>query len=346
MQNYHEHSDFTYFNITISNQQDKTFTILAETTQYNTQSIVRDTTDRVLSIERLNIPTSSVPLFVARPIVGYNPLDPRLIQSISLSYNGEISTFNLKYIPIGTINTLGYWHVFSYDNFARMVNETLKECLVDLATKTTLPINIEAPYIIFNKESQLFSLIVQKVNYNTDLINYVKITCNAYFQQKFDAFPFAQNSSTGGSPNNPELFQYLVFDTYENTFNTDYFKMTQNYNILSEWNSLRAIRIKSNLPIESEFIESRLVSTGQTNSENILKDFTINYNEFSSTGRTEVVYSTRDREYLSLLPNQSITNIYIKIFWIDELGQSNELKLQSYETAIIKLLVKRKDMMF
>jgi hypothetical protein len=343
MNNYHTHEDFTYFNVSITNQQNETFAIVAESTQYNTRPIVRDTTNKVISIERINIPTSTIPIFVARLIEPFDPLNPRLIQKIGLEYNGFLSEFNIKFISTGTPNTLGYFHVFTYDIYAKMVNETLEECLTDLGTQTALPIGIEAPYFVFNKESQYFSLVAQKTNYDTDLPNYVKILSNGYFQQKLDGFVFKQQSIVNISPDNVNLFQYLIFDTKDNTYNTNYYKMTQNYNILSEWNSLRAIRIKSNLPINNEFIPLSYAG-GQTNSENILKDFTVNYSEFSSVGRTEIVYATNDREYLSLIPHSIITNIYIKVFWIDELGQSNELKLGVFETVNIKFLVKDKDM--
>ncbi len=353
MNNYHEHQDFQYFNISISNTDNIQFRAQAETFKYNDRPLVRDTTNKVLSIERVNIPTSSIPIFISRPLDENDFIDPRLDMKLSLSFSNITVEKNLAYITSSDIGTVSYWWVFTYSIFVKMVNTTFQEIFSELSGLIGLPMGSSPPYIEFDEESQLFSLVAQKAFYDTSLPIRIKIGANAFFQQKLDALVGKFFNLGFTNPANI-IYEYDISDLKNNSDTIiglgDVFRMTQNYNILSKWNSLKAIRIVSNLPVANEFVDGTYkqnsTDAGKTLSQNIIKDFTINYNEFSSTGRTEVVYSQGERIYLHLLPNHQIQNIFLKIFWIDETGNSIPLVLAPYETALIKFLVKNKDMMF
>lgn len=351
--NYHEHSDFIYFNINISNQSgdDQPIFQLAQLTKYNEKAIVRDTTDKCLSIERLTIPTSGIPLWYAEPLDETDP-NSLLKFTIGLEYNGFFVSKNLKYFPDTDYPNPIYWYGYTYSQFIFMVNETLKEVFVDLALLTSLPVNSVPPFFLFDPKSQTISLIAQKLFYDTKtLVNPIKIWVNSYLQDKFEGIEVAFFDIFNAIPNNNKLAYFAVFNKSNNDWssNDDYYEMIGDYNVLNRWNSLRAIVIKSNLPIENEYVDvnySKSATQTNTTSENILRDFTINYGEFSSVGRTTVDYAVQDRIYISLIPHAQIQNIYVQIYWIDQKGIPKPLYLRGSETASIKFLVKRKDMQF
>lgn len=351
--NYHEHSDFIYFNINISNQSGDNQPIfqLAQLTKYNDKAIVRDTTDKCLSIERISIPLGAIPLWYAEPL-NENDVNSLLKYKIGLEYDGFFLSKNFKYFPTTEFPNNDYWYGFTYSKFIYLINETLKEIFNDLSLLTTLPINSVPPFFIFDAKSQTISLIAQKLFYDTKtLLNPIKIWLNSYLQDKLEGIELDFFDELNPIPNNDKLANLAVYNKYNNEWalNNEYYEMVVDYNILNRWNVLKAIQIKSNLPIENEYVDvnynkSSLQTT--TNSENILRDFTINYSEFSSTGRTTVEYAVQDRIYISLIPHNQIQNIFIQIYWIDQVGKSRPLFLLNSETASIKFLVKRKDMQF
>lgn len=348
---YHEHSDYTYFNISISNQSGDNQPIFqeAQLTKYNDKAIIRDTTDRVLSIERLSIPTSGIPLWYVEPIDDKNPLS-KLKFTVGLEYNGVFYSENLLYFPNEDFTSPFYWYNFTYSEFFYSINKTLEAVFTQLGTLTTLPPTAEPPFFIFDAKSQTISLIAQKLIYDTkNLTTPILIWVNSYTQDKLEGIGLEFFDNVNPIPNNNKLAYFSVYNKYINTFDNDYYEMVGDYNVLNRWNTLRAIQIKSNLPIQNEYVDvnySKTATQTITQSENILRDFTINYSEFSSVGRTTVEYSVQDRIYISLIPHHQIQNIFVQIYWIDQKGNSIPLFLRGEETASIKFLVKRKDMMF
>lgn len=342
---YHDHGDFLYFNVVINNSEDKIFKE-AKYTKYNTQPIVEDTTEKVLSLERISIPLDTVPLWYARPLDENDP-SSRMSYSIGLEYNNIFVQKNLLYFPNTDPDTLYYWYHYTYSEFFYSLNETVKECFNELSTLTTLPLDMETPKFLFNSTTQQISLIAQKSYYETkNLINPVKIWINNDTLSKIDGIALEFVDVLDARFSNNKIGYFSIHDKYDNTYETDYFEMKSDYNILSRFNTLRGIRIKSNLPVRNEFIESDYSVENQgTTSENILRDLIINYTEFSSVARTSIEYSTPDRIYLALSNHSKIQNVNIEVYWVDELGRSLPLYISSGQVKI-KFCIKRKDMMF
>lgn len=344
---YHDHGDYQYFNIIINNNEDAIFKE-AKITKINNQPIVEDTSGKVLSLERISIPLDTVPLWYAKPLDENDP-NSRLRYTIGLEYNGVEVIKNFIFFPNVDTETLYYWYHYTYSEFFVSINETVKECFNELGTLTTLPIDLEPPKFLFNSTAQQISLVAQKQYYDTKtLSNPVKIWINDDTLSKIDGIALEFVDVLNAKFSNNKLGYFSIYDKYDNYWSLDntYYEMKSDYNILSRFNTLRGIQIKSNLPIREEFVQTNYNDNlQQTQSENILRDLIVNYNEFSSVGRTTIEYSTPDRIYLALSNHGKIQNIYIHIFWLDETGRSLPLYISS-GVVKIKFCVKRKDMMF
>ncbi len=344
---YHDHVDFQYFNIVINNNEDIIFKE-AKKTIINNSPIVDDTTGKCLSLDRISIPLDTIPLWYARPINENDP-NSRLQYSIGLEYNGFEVIKNFLFFPNVDINTLYYWYHYTYSEFFYGLNETIKECFSELGTLTPLPIDMKPPLFFFNSTNQQMSLVAQKLYYDTKtLINAVKIWINDATLSKIDGIALEFVDVLNATFSNNKLGYFSVYDKYDNYWALDntYYEMKSDYNILSRFNTLRGIQIKSNLPIREEYVQTDYDDKlQQTTSENILRDLIINYGEFSSVGRTTIEYSTPDRIFIGLTNHSKIQNIYIQIYWIDERGKSYPLYISS-GVVKLKFCVKRKDMQF
>ena len=344
---YHDHADHQYFNIIISNNEDAIFKE-AKITKINNVPIVEDTSGKVLSLERISIPLDTIPLWYAKPINENDPLS-RLSYTIGLEYNGFEVIKNFIFFPNSDTQTLYYWYGYTYSEFFVSINETIKECFLELGTLTTLPIDMKPPIFLFNSTTQQISLVAQKLYYDTKtLLNPVKIWINNDTLNKIDGIALEFVDVLNAKFSNNKYGYFSVYDKYDNNWSIDntYYEMKSDYNILSRFNCLRGIQIKSNLPVREEFIQTNYNDLlQQTTSDNILRDLVINYSEFSSTGRTTIEYATNDRIYIGLTNHSKIQNIYIHIYWIDETGRSFPLYISS-GVVKLKFCVKRKDMTF
>ena len=156
------------------------------------------------------------------------------------------------------------------------------------------------------------------------------------------------------TPNNPSpdhlypndntdlIFQILIYNR-NNNIDGDYYLMKQDYRILSSWNSFKAIQLTSNLPINSEFIDNDYSIQNRTKSENILRDFVVQYPEFSSVARTTIDYNADEFNWISLFGNDDIRNIQINCYWVDNKGIRRPIVLRYNETIQIKLLFRKKE---
>jgi hypothetical protein len=344
---YHDHADHQYFNIIISNNEDAIFKE-AKITKINNVPIVEDTSGKVLSLERISIPLDTIPLWYAKPL-DENDASSRMKYTIGLEYGGVEVIKNLIFYPNSDTQTLFYWYGYTYSEFFRCLNETVKECFNELGTLTALPIDMKPPLFLFNSSNQQFSLVAQKSYYDTKTLgNPVKIWINNDTLNKIDGIALEFVDVLNAKFTNNKYAYYSVYDKYDNNWPVDntFYEMKTDYNILSRFNTLRGIQIKSNLPVREEFIQTNYNDLlQQTTSDNILRDLVVNYSEFSSTGRTTIEYATNDRIYIGLTNHSKIQNIYIHIYWIDETGRSFPLYISS-GVVKLKFCVKRKDMQF
>ena len=331
--------DFQYYNITIPHKGDINDISLATQIRNNSIPILENPQEYKLSISRLSIPLSDIPIFLAEPITnGSN----QLIYTVSLEYNGDIQTVSLTYIStsIGILpSSPRYYYVYTYTLMVEMANIALAQAFNNLSAP---PVGSEPPYFTFDPITQLFSLNAQSSFYDETLTQPIKVYGNSSFLDKFDGILGNFNFNN----TNPDLlFQYRIFNKKNNIEGSNYF-MKQDYNTLSRWNSLRSIQITSNLPINNEFVDTDYddITGKATKSENILRDFSIFYNEFNSIARTTVDFQVDEFNYIDLKGLEPIRDIQVNIYWLDKKGVRRPILIRYDEAAHIKLMFKKKDL--
>ena len=348
---YHEHADYTYFNVVINNNNSVSQLKEAKITKYNDKPIINDTTNKLMSIERISIPLGSLPIWYSKPL-DETSATSRLRYTVGLEYDGNFLSKNLMYFPNTEFNTPFYWYSYTYSEFFYALNETIKEIFNELGyigSGGILPVGSQPPKFLFDSIAQNVSLVAQKDYYDTrTLPTPIKIWSNGFTQDKLESIELQIFDTLNWTTTNNKLVQYAVYDRFDNVWPVDsnYYQMKGDYNILSRWNVVKGIQIKSNLPIYEEYVENNYddsLNSSSTQSENILRDIVLNYGEFSSTGRTTVEYATNDRIWIDMTPHRKIQNIYIHVYWVDDQGRSFPHYIRTDETVKLKFCIRNKD---
>lgn len=261
---------------------------------------------------------------------------------------GSNTIFNPEYV------NPRFYYVYNYTDFLEMVNEAFLAALDELKLLEPTINLANPPFFNFNSETQLISLYAESAFYETGIPLPIEIYLNDELRRFFQAFTvkFNPNAPTNlitisgltKYADKSETLQMLVFN--KNGLNTtqlnneQYFVMTQDYNTLVLWNDLETIQFTTNLPISSEYIEQK--GTNSNTTDSILRDFIIFYQDANSANRTNLNYAVQEFNYTNLYGTSPIRNIIITGFWVSKSGERFPLFLQEGETALIKLLFRKK----
>jgi hypothetical protein len=332
-----------YYNIMIPHKPEELYTP-AIYKKNNTEPILQTPHHYELAIVRFSIGTGNIPILIAEPVSeGSN----NLVYTFSLEYNGNVSTSNVKYedIPIsGTYNPFKYF-IYTYSRFLKAVNEALIECFNNLPI---VPVGSAPPLITFDPITKLFTITAPTAYYNELLGAPISVFMNTKSEALFPSWDTVNHLPTKGLNGNIDLaYRIRFYDKGNNIDGADYV-IIQDYEMLTRWNSFKSVQITSNLPIQNEYTENNCntVDFAKTNSQNILKDYIVLYQESSSVARTTIDYTTKDLEYIDLKGVDPIRNIEVNIFWVDQNGKQYPLYLTNNETVMIKLLFKNKDQFY
>jgi hypothetical protein len=339
--------DFAYYNVVLPYQPntrpDGQFRL--QYIKNNNEPIIDVPEDYVVSIAQMKIPVSLLPIFVAEPEPSAGDVNFTKY-FVTLKYNGVSYNQRVIYEPsivnIPT-NSPRYYYVYTYTDFLEMVNKALLFAftLLQLNNQPVLD-NATPPFFAFDSTTQLITLYAEEIYYNLTLPSPIEIFVNEKLRRFFQGFTSKFNPSPSILY---EVLQFLVFD--KNGLNTqtinsrDYFKMTQDFKALILWNDIETIQFSTSLPIASEYVEVG-DGSGTSNSDSILRDFIIGYPDINSANRTSISYTVPNYIFTNLFGTTPIRNIIITGFWTTKNGLRIPLFLTEGETALIKLLFRKK----
>lgn len=214
-------SDIIYYNITMTCQVAQSRT-LASFEEMRTIPILECPSDYYLSIVRFSIDGSSIPILVM-PVIPNpgNPLDVNFTPfNVTLQYAGVNYTTQLIFVPevfatapqppttISQDLSSNYYYVYSYQTLINMVNTALQTSFNALAVANPgLTPNVQAPYVIFDRDAGKFGIVVQNVD------NPLIPGTNVYLNQfNVSGIPLVGASQVAGTINifmNSRLYSYF-----------------------------------------------------------------------------------------------------------------------------------------
>ena len=322
------------------------------TFKFNTMTdepIIENPYNYYLTIWRFSIPTYFIPEIQVPPQI--NQLNPNLSEfSVTLEYDGNISQEFIIYVanntispPTGTINELDrsnpYYFMFSYQQFLFIMNTALSLAFTNLAAK---PVGSLAPYMVYDSNERLFSLICEKAFYDLTLALPIKIYINFPLYKLFTGFPVIFTDLNQGRDIQFDVEDYLN-NSYQipNTspiFPPTLFEIKQNTPSIPNWSPFKSLIFLSNLlPIKPEY-----TSLSGDSFIPLLADFEP-LKQTSSDLQTNIQFFPQGP--LRLVDLQSKSPIYkidLNIKWIDQYGEPQDIIIPTGDNLSVKIAFLKK----
>lgn len=362
-----------YYDIVMPYNPDESGFSPAVFQQQLSQPIVHDPQDYFLAIVRFSIPGETIPIFIP-DIQSYPNTDLlKTIYSFTLEYNGGyspevfvefISQFPSaqQSLPLTSSHPFAdktqYYYIYNYQPFLAMCNIALS---VAFSLLPTTPSGLDppvAPYFIYDPNTLRISLIAQQAYYDLSdsSITPIKIYYNTPLYRFFDGLA---NIGIGVNTVNGRDIQLNVI----NNNNTNWYypsgpspsppttltllRMEQEYNTLSNWNSLKTIQLVSNLlPINREYIPPYTVlNAGVVNAQGILADF-VPLISLGPEARNSIEFVANGPwRLIDMFGRKSISQVDITVYWVDEEGNRFVLDIPYGRVITVKIVFIKKDIL-
>ncbi|KKL08296.1 hypothetical protein LCGC14_2577290, partial [marine sediment metagenome] len=241
-----------------------------------------------------------------------------------------------------------YYFVFEVQHMLDLMNNAYALAFSNINPKpaTIGGVPPEAPYIIYNSETRLLSIITQRAYYDLALADPIKIYFNNSTFSLMPAYPVERLSLS------QERDFLLLVRNYRNNFfqpsdliNTfpdppDFFEMKESYITINQWYAgKKIILLSDDLPVRSEFIEESV--TGVQGNIDTFRSVVTDFSP-SAQGSDDyrgILQLTPNPQYrlVDLLSDRPIYKINIKVFFEDKLGNLFQLFLEPFQTMTIKI---------
>ncbi len=207
--------------------------------------------------------------------------------------------------------------VWTFQQFLDMINSAFQDSYDDLITANPSAPPTEAPYIIYNENTNLFSLMVQQlydpvvaaaptieIYWNNDL--------NLFFANSFTTFNYGINLPSGRD------YQFKITNQYNNIVADppNYYEFKQQINTLFSWYDFSGIIISSSeLPVSKEY-KTFYTTDGKAIQSPILTDFIPELGK----DKSNFLYNANPYRLIDLDGNLPLKRFGFKIFWVDKKG--------------------------
>jgi len=354
--------------------------------KFQNQDIVINNPDEYyLSLNRCNIATGTIPIYIFPIKNGQAQNDPNLspfiIKFTYIQSDSAIFTYsdNVLYIPSNDIginplspaqnsgvqdlqNSKEYYYIFSVSWMLYIFNNNIRRIFGDfvqlLAEQTGVNIpDTSYPFYTFDFSSRLFSLNFPKTYFDTDLSDRVEMRQDLPSADLFSA-PYSTYLSDITTP-----CLMMCRNLYDNTvqYNSiDYYKMISDQSSLTFWVCCkRIVFVADGLPIkrpEYDCVISQIPFTASNPSSaaqiqrpqlNIFFDLNVDADQFAvnSNVLNYSVSSIAESRLVSLCSGQVIQNFSVSIYWVDNYSQFHALTNYPDSQNLLKLCFYRKSTM-
>lgn len=350
--------DNVYYNITI-NYEDNPGGV-AYFQENRTEPIITNCNNYYVTVQRFYVPMSQIPIMIAD--IQENQANPNLMTySVGLQYIGIYARQYLTFVPDNlnvavppppSLNPQGkqskseYYFINSIQSLLNMFNSAFAA----LMPLVGAPVGAEPPYIIYDDATNLFSVVCQTAYFDQSLPNPINIYFNSAAFPLFLGIP--ANKLPNGSGNGKE-YQIIIKNTYNNYYNPPflapsippaYYKITQNYSSLSNWNSMISIVFTSNtIPIRGEQIPA-VRGSGESNFRNIITDFQPLFTQTGLLRDAAQYFPQGPYRLIDMTSTGELRKFDLSVYWQDKNGNLYNLTIAPNETLNIKLLFIKKDL--
>jgi hypothetical protein len=274
-----------------------------------------------VNVVKFSIPNSAIPILV---------WDPTITYTIRLESDGYFCEENMVLINRGSgVN------IYEIDQLVEMINQTFINAVNGLNVLVPLP-TTTPPYVVYNPETSLFSLILPTSAYGSarPYNPAISIFFNENMGNILLSIPILSDLTVGNNPN--RAYQVLCIPKVETTYLTSYTKITQECLSLANFATPRTLMITTSLPIVSEAILGTINS--QQNLFNILQIATFNYeNGFVSYNSNNDFTTVTNYYRATKMTNAPLYTIKIEVFYSDSRGNIYPFYLPAHKSAFVTL---------
>lgn len=341
----------------------------AEFSVERTIPILDNPKDYYLTISRFSVPALDIPLIIM-PIVD-NQANPNLTPfTVTLEYLGNTYQESVIYVPTAPNAAVPpnaiptqhvdpdsyYYKVYTYNHFITMFNTAFTASFALLKAAFPAAPQVEAPYFIYNPETELVSLIAQ---YNYSLAGAVRIFVNSETLTYFEAL---NGLFYGRDLANGLDFEYFIRDRgglsnayYPNgivipaagAFGTPtapyYLSMEQEYRVVPSWSSfIDLVFTTGTLPIVSEWIQTNESPEGIPQTVELLTDFQPLLNKAGDERTIMEYFPQGPYRIINLNGTTPLRNFDFQVWWKDKHGRLYKVKIPFGQELSIKFLFLKK----
>lgn len=337
--------DIQYFNIEVD-PGNQPF-IASEYTETRSAPILKNPIEYEVAVSRFNIPSLYIPIMEFQQP---SPLFLTIAYNNSLfpeGYDFTTGLTQLQYVqrtnkPSPTFFQPYIPFIWNYQEIIDIINNALQTSFTAIKTAYPSAPPTEAPYITYDANSQLLTLIAQEAYQDERQTGTptFKICFEELLYQYFPSWRIFQWKADQPIPRiNIEYNEIMITNNKNNLIQiggNNYFEMKQEYKTLSLLNSYRAISVGTSMPIVSEFI-----GTQQNNFRTILTDF---LTPVSIDDRETIQYTPQgELRYYDFNTTDELRTVDIKVFWIDNRGKSYPMFIPFNKSLTMKLQFRRKN---
>lgn len=345
-----------YYNVIINSEDNRG---LASFEENRTEPILNNCEDYYMIIYRFYCPMSRIPILIA-DIMENQPDPNKMIYSVGIEYNGNYNqTFvtyvpSYKYLPVplgpsfnpgGKQAKSNYYFITTIQALLDMINTTLQTAFSSIPT----PPGSTAPFIYYDNSTNFFNLVADSSYYADTLANPISIYMNMDLYPLFDSLPADLLSETAINGKN---FRIRVLFNGNNYFSpggiapsatTTLWRITQDYNSLSNWNSLLNIVFLSNtIPVRSEQIPA-FKRDGESTARNILTDFQPIFDKNGIDRDAGQYFANGIYRLVDLVSTDPLRKFDLSVFWQDKNQILYPLIIAPNETLTMKIyFIKKK----
>lgn len=340
--------DKFYFNIEVQGNLTDPYKLAEYNMQFN-QAILRNPENYYCAVSKFSLPSIIIPIFLPDLSPSYNGVSNfDTIYTVTLTYMGTAYKQIVQYNPQNgyPFPSEFYGYIYDFTWFCAMVNGALAA-----ATTATGLGGLIAPYLQYDSQTNLISLVCTTANYDQQAMNPVGI----YVNYPLSVLLSGINQIT--APNgiipdpNGEDAQFLISNQGNNFYNPPefdtsvppaYYIFTQQYPALEAFSPIASIRLLSNtLPIARESILN-----GNTNSvlgsAGIVQTFYPVANSTFDTRPFNITYIADGNYHLINMNGSDIDKLQLSFEWIDLQGNAHPCYISYNSVMLVELVFLKK----